>query len=107
MPQRAARFGAFAKRDVPKYKPFSSMANGKKRKTRTQQGYSNRWLRAAKAYKVRHPLCVMCEAEGIVTPAYAVDHIIPHKGDNKLFWDESNWQSLCQHHHNAKSATER
>jgi 5-methylcytosine-specific restriction protein A len=24
-----------------------------------------------------------------------VDHIVPHRGDKKLFWDSSNWQALC------------
>ena len=35
-----------------------------------------------------------------------VDHIIPHRGDQKLFWDRSNWQPLCEHHHNVKTMTE-
>lgn len=25
-----------------------------------------------------------------------VDHIIPHRGDQKLFWDTTNWQSACE-----------
>jgi 5-methylcytosine-specific restriction protein A len=41
-----------------------------------------------------------------VTAAHATDHIIPHKGDLDLFWDSDNWQSLCERHHNAKSAKE-
>ena len=28
-----------------------------------------------------------------------VDHIKPHKGDETLFWDETNWQALCKPHH--------
>ena len=28
-----------------------------------------------------------------------VDHIEPHKGDMALFWDQDNWQSGCQWHH--------
>ena len=35
-----------------------------------------------------------------------LDHIIPHRGDQKLFWDRSNWQPLCEHHHNVKTMTE-
>lgn len=35
-----------------------------------------------------------------------VDHIVPHRGDQKLFWDRSNWQPLCEHHHNVKTMTE-
>lgn len=30
-----------------------------------------------------------------MTPARVVDHITPHRGDVALFWDESNWQALC------------
>ncbi|WP_256371941.1 hypothetical protein [Roseivivax sp. THAF197b] len=30
-----------------------------------------------------------------------VDHVIPHRGDMQLFWDRTNWQALCAHHHNA------
>jgi len=36
--------------------------------------------------------------------AMIVDHIIPHKGDMDLFWNKANWQSLCERHHNIKSA---
>jgi 5-methylcytosine-specific restriction protein A len=35
-----------------------------------------------------------------------VDHIIPHRGDQALFWDEENWQPLCLVCHNAKTARE-
>ena len=31
-----------------------------------------------------------------------LDHIIPHRGDMKLFWDESNWQALCESCHDHK-----
>jgi hypothetical protein len=30
--------------------------------------------------------------EGRYVKATDVDHIIPHRGDKKLFWNESNWQ---------------
>jgi hypothetical protein len=38
--------------------------------------------------------------------ANVVDHIIPHRGDMELFWDESNWQSMCEPCHNRKTASE-
>ncbi|WP_274631209.1 HNH endonuclease [Arvimicrobium flavum] len=28
-----------------------------------------------------------------------VDHIFPHRGDEALFWDRSNWQPLCHDDH--------
>ena len=41
-----------------------------------------------------------------ITMATVVDHIVPHRGDQKLFWDRGNWQPLCEHHHNVKTMTE-
>lgn len=64
------------------------------------RGYGGRWQRERSAYLASHPLCVMCQAEGRITPASVVDHIIPHKGKYELMWDsENNWQPLCKPHH--------
>jgi 5-methylcytosine-specific restriction protein A len=49
----------------------------------------------------KHPLCAMCEKQGRTKAAVLVDHIKPHKGDSQLFWDKSNWQSLCKHCHDS------
>ena len=38
----------------------------------------------------------MCDARGIVAAASVVDHVVPHKDDPVLFWDEANWQPLCK-----------
>lgn len=38
--------------------------------------------------------------------AEVVDHIVPHRGDGKLFWDEGNWQALCKNCHDSKTMTE-
>ena len=40
-----------------------------------------------------------------LTPATVVDHIIPHRGDKRLFWDEKNWQPLCKDCHDRKTGT--
>lgn len=51
-----------------------------------------------------HPLCVRCEAEDRTTAATVPDHKVPiwsGGADN-----ESNLQSLCAGHHDAKSACE-
>lgn len=58
-----------------------------------------KWQKRRAAYLTRNPLCVFCEAEGRATIATVVDHIIPHKGDVSLFWEEVNFQSLCKPHH--------
>lgn len=33
--------------------------------------------------------------------AAIIDHIKPHRGDQTLFWDKTNWQALCSHHHSS------
>ncbi|MEJ7685684.1 MAG: HNH endonuclease signature motif containing protein [Variovorax sp.] len=71
-----------------------------KRKT-AERGYGGAWQRARLAYLKAHPLCVMCTAEGKVALANVVDHKIPHRGDQALFWDVSNWAALCSAHHNS------
>jgi len=35
-----------------------------------------------------------------------VDHIEAHKGDECLFWNQSNWQPLCKECHDGKTAKE-
>lgn len=67
--------------------------------TSTQRGYGYKWQKAREAFLREHPLCVMCAAEGRVTVATVVDHIVPHRGDQSLFWRRSNWQPLCATHH--------
>lgn len=69
------------------------------KQTSAQRGYDYKWQKARKRYLQAHPLCVYCERDGMVTAATVVDHKIPHRGDMTLFWDESNWQSLCATHH--------
>ena len=51
-------------------------------------------------------LCVECLKEGRFVVGIVTDHITPHRGNTSLFWDESNWQSLCQRHHSKKTALE-
>lgn len=69
------------------------------KQTSSQRGYGYKWQKARERYLQQHPLCVYCEREGRVTAASVVDHIEPHRGDMKLFWSPSNWQSLCATHH--------
>lgn len=72
----------------------------------SERGYTSRWQRARRTYLRSHPLCVHCQQQGCLVPATVVDHVIPHKGDWQLFWDEANWQSLCKPCHDVKTATE-
>ncbi len=70
-------------------------------KTSTQRGYGYKWQQARAGYLAKHPLCAMCEEEGRVYPATVVDHKVAHRGDKEIFWDKSQWQSLCEAHHNS------
>ncbi len=76
-----------------------------KRKT-SERGYGYRWQKARKQYLEHNPLCVICKREKRVTLATVVDHKIKHEGNSELFWDESNWQSLCAPHHNSDKQSE-
>ena len=70
-------------------------------KTTAERGYGAKWQRA-RARFLRMPenvLCRQCKREGLTVAATIVDHITPHRGDKRLFWDEANWQPLCKHHH--------
>jgi 5-methylcytosine-specific restriction protein A len=77
-----------------------------RRGSSTQRGYGYKWQKYRLLFLKSNPLCVHCQAEGRVKAATDVDHIIPHRGDMKLFWDESNYQSLCHSHHSEKTASE-
>lgn len=76
------------------------------RKTTAEKGYGSRWQKARAVYLQSHPLCVRCLAKGRYVKATVVDHIIPHRGDRKLFWDRDNWQALCKSCHDSKTMTE-
>ena len=69
------------------------------------RGYDAKWRRARKAFLDRNPLCAECQREGKLTPATVVDHIVPHRGDQRLFWDETNWQPLCKDCHDRKTGS--
>lgn len=69
----------------------------------TERGYGYRWQQARSRYLQANPLCVMCREEGRITPATVVDHLIPHEGDERLFWDEGNWRAICKPHHDSEA----
>lgn len=62
----------------------------------------------------REPFCRECTARAMRTgerhlhrvPATDVDHIIPHRGNMKLFTDRKNLQSLCHSCHSRKTLAE-
>lgn len=71
-----------------------------------ERGYGGRWQRESKRFFREHPMCNICFQNGIITEATVVDHIKPHRGDQKLFWDRGNWQALCKSCHDNKTLKE-
>ena len=70
------------------------------------RGYGTKCQKESRRFLQAHPLCCMCQKEGRYVKATVVDHIVPHRGDQKLFWDQSNWQPLCKKHHDQKTGRE-
>jgi len=66
--------------------------------------YDRDWQKARADHLRKNPLCVYCERQGVTKAAKVCDHIIPHRGDERLFWDRKNWQSLCKRCHDQKTA---
>ena len=63
-----------------------------------------RWRRRSRLFLQANPLCKMCEAAGRTSLATLTDHIVPHRGDETLFFDEANFQPLCAPCHDGAKA---
>ena len=88
-------------------KPFRKPSEGR---IKRQSMYNRRAWRVARAAFLSRPENVLCrdhQARGELVVATVVDHIKRHMGDEKLFWDEENWQALCASCHNKKSRREQ
>lgn len=71
-----------------------------------QHLYGSTWIKYRKVFLRSNPVCVCDECKGKLTPANVVDHIIPHRGNEELFWDTSNHQSLAKRCHDKKTMRE-
>ena len=71
------------------------------KRSSTERGYTWAWTKARNAYLKDNPLCVYCGQDGRITAANVVNHKVPHRGDQELFWNEENWESLCKRHHDS------
>ena len=47
-----------------------------------------------------------CKRLEPVTSELVADHIVPHRGDPKLFWDEKNLRCLCRNCHDTVKKSE-
>lgn len=89
-----------------KYCEKHALLHETERRNAAERGYGWQWQKASKRFLRAHPLCARCKAKGRLTAATVVDHVIPHRGDHTLFWDEKNWQPLCKSCHDHKTMTE-
>lgn len=77
-------------------------AHDKVRENSNKRLYDGWWQRERVIYLRANPVCV-CGCGRLAT---VVDHIIPHKGDEKLFRDKTNWQGMTNPCHSRKTARE-
>lgn len=92
---------------MPRSAPIARRQKQQQRGNANARGYNWAWRKYRASYLKRHPLCIECEAKDKVTAATVVDHIVPHRGNKRLFDDPNNHQPLCDRCHNSKSAKER
>lgn len=76
----------------------------KRRPNATDRGYGSKWRKESQAF-LALPENRYC-ACGCGRIANVVDHVIPHKGEKRLFWDRKNWQPMNSHCHNSKKQRE-
>ena len=89
-----------------KHRQQERQQSDRRRGSANERGYNSKWNKARKLFLAQNPWCAECERQDRREPANEVDHIVPHKGDMKLFWDKTNWQSLCHSCHSSKTAKE-
>jgi 5-methylcytosine-specific restriction endonuclease McrA len=65
------------------------------------RGYNHEWRKARLDFLATHSHCRECSNHGVTALATVIDHIIPHRGDKRLFWSRANWQPLCAPCHNS------
>lgn len=104
-PEKPCRHPGCPELTEGKYCPAHTKLHLTDRESSSGRGYDSRWRKARRRFLKLHPLCVECNGQGRLVKATVVDHIIPHRGDRQLFWDESNWQSLCKRCHDNKTMT--
>lgn len=67
---------------------------------------TSRWRKERAEHLEAEPYCRACRSLQRMTLATVVDHIQPPRGDEVLFWDRRNWQSLCKTHSDQKTGQE-
>lgn len=68
-----------------------------------------RWYKTSRWQKLRWSVlvrdlftCQMCKRVEADTSQLVGDHIKPHRGDERMFWDEGNIQCVCKQCHDSE-----
>lgn len=71
-----------------------------------------RWYKTARWRQLRWEVltrdgfrCQMAGC-GVMAPEMVCDHVRPHRGDERLFWDVTNLQALCKPCHDGRKQRE-
>lgn len=56
--------------------------------------WTARWRRRSRDQLTAHPLCNRCSTDHRPVAATVANHVIPHKGNEALFW-EGELESVC------------
>lgn len=98
----------FFKRWAPARKqPRNFAREDQYRGSASDRGYDASWQVYARQYKKIHPFCIECGHRGQVQTADVVDHKIPVRARDDLFWEPSNHWGLCSACHGWKYRMER
>jgi 5-methylcytosine-specific restriction protein A len=84
----------FTGRRCPACAAAFKVASDARRPSARARGYTAEWYRESRAF-LRLPENRLC-ACACGRAADMVDHRIAHKGDQRLFWDRSNWQPMAR-----------
>lgn len=78
------------------------------RRTRDKVQHWRRWYKTAAWQRLRWSVlerdlftCTMCGRIEANTALLVADHVIPHRGDERMFWDIANIACVCAQCHNS------
>jgi 5-methylcytosine-specific restriction enzyme A len=102
MPSLPPRFIAAGVRPMPLARNEYDRGRG----SASKRGYDRAWQKVRVQHLQMEPLCRFCKAQGIVRAAEVVDHIQTVRDRPELRLDHANLRSLCESHHNARTAAD-
>lgn len=69
---------------------------GRHQASTTARGYGSDWARLSKRIRTERPLCQVCQAQGKVTAATEVHHLLPITLSPHLRLEPTNLLSVCR-----------